>query len=236
MSWAGRLACGAVLFLLLSGCQVTQGPSWQLLERWRATTAAPVPPRLDPAYPFLRLTRDGMQAHLVLGYRTTRSGGGLPVSVLDHWYSADQVLLALQDGRISQLLGTQIEWRAVQQAQRPEWSELAVAPVAQPRTWTRHHDEMPGYRYGLSETIRSQRVDRGMPTSLDQTVLPVPLAALRWVLDEVEATRPDGSRWSYRQWFALGEWQGRWQVLWSLQCTAPHWCLELQPLAQVPAT
>ncbi|MEY4754666.1 MAG: hypothetical protein RJA44_2341, partial [Pseudomonadota bacterium] len=75
----------------------------------------------------------------------------------------------------------------------------------------------------------------GMPAQPDPAILPVASASLRWVRDDVESTRPDGSRWSYQQWFALGEWQGRWQVLWSLQCTAPHWCLELQPLAPRPA-
>lgn len=209
-----RLTVPMVAAVLLSACQVTPGPGWDIIAR---LSGPGVQQPQHPDLEFMRLSRSGSVAYLALGYRE---------GAVEHWYSADRIVLRLDDGRIAQWLGAPVEWRAAALQQRPTWSRLAQA--GEPLTWQRRHDEMPGYRYGVIDEIESHRVHAGPVGVPDLNV--VPGQTLVWVREEVRSTLVDGSAWTHDQWFALAGQADRWQVLWSRQCVAPEWCFEIQPL------
>jgi len=218
-----------VVALLLGGCQVTQGVGWSVVQHWQRTVSAePQEARLDPRFEFLQMKLgDSPAAYLALGKR---------VGASESWYSADPLLVVLEDGRLGPFAGAAVEWRAVRQAGRPDWERLVRRGNTQ--RWQRQRDEMPGYRFGLSDEIETRRIT--------QTELPAELTSvherllashreLRWVSDQVSTTDPEGQRVAWAQWFAVAERAGRWQVVWSRQCLRPDWCLELRPIGSSPA-
>ncbi|PXW93640.1 group 4 capsule polysaccharide lipoprotein GfcB/YjbF [Sphaerotilus hippei] len=245
MSLRARPTCrvllgAAVLALTLTGCQVTPSPTWQTVQsfaRWPGR--ADPPPVLNPDYEYLALTLRASTVYLALGYRSESvvpavAPSGTPV-VLEHWYSARRELLALEDGRLHQVVGAPVEWRAQRVTGRPSWSAL-VEPGAAPVAWTRSRDEMPAYRYGVVDLIRTRRIDPAkdpMPDEVPADLARGVTSEVVWVHDDVRSTRADGQPWRHAQWFALTQAQGRWRVLWSHQCLGPDWCVQLRPVAPV---
>ena len=79
---------------------------------------------------------------------------------------------------------------------------------------------MPGYRYGVKEFVISQRVT---PTAAEKKAAGVDAL---WVEEEIKSKYPDGKDWIYREQFAIRDGQ----VVYSVQCVAPHLCFENKPL------
>lgn len=102
--------------------------------------------RLNPDYRYLRVTLEGRVAFLALG-NVDRNAAG-PIEV---WYSAEKEVLRLQNGRLVGATGLPTEWREVVLPSLPSWSEIAGA--RQPFHWSRLRDVMPGYRYGLRDSL-----------------------------------------------------------------------------------
>lgn len=219
---------------MLSGCEVTPSPAWQTAQAlgwpWQDKAA----PAFDPRFEYLALTRESVSIYMALGYRTAIVDSSLePTQVVhEHWYSSRREVLVLEDGRLHQTLGSALEWRAVRLHGRPRWQELVRD--AQPQSWTRVRDEMPGYRYGVVDLIRTRRVDPGVEAVPEGPLglTPAARAALVWVRDDVRSTLADGNAWHFSQWFALTARAEGWGVVWSRQCLAPQWCFDLQPVAQ----
>ncbi len=214
-----------LLALLLSGCQVTPGVGWGVIQHWQRMGSAPELPeaQLDPRFEFLQMKLgDSPAAYLALGKR---------VGASESWYSADPLLVVLEDGRLGPFAGAAVEWRAVRQAGRPDWERLLRRNSTQ--RWQRQRDEMPGYRFGLTDEIETRRVALA---DLPAELMPVherlqaSHRGLQWVSDLVSTTDAEGRHVDWTQWFAVVERAGRWQVAWSRQCLRPDWCSTFRPI------
>jgi hypothetical protein len=213
------------LAVLATGCQVNQGLGWSVLQQWQhVASAEPQEARLDSRFEFLQMKLgDGPAAYLALGKRV---GSG------ESWYSADPLLVVLDDGRLGTFAGAPLEWRSIRQAGRPDWER--VLRRNGPQRWQRQRDEMPGYRFGLNDEVETRRIG---PDELPPELAPVHerlqashRGELRWVSDQISSTAPEGRRIALTQWFAVVERAGRWQVAWSRQCLRPDWCVEFRPV------
>ena len=106
---------------------------------------------LNPAFRYLRVTIDNRVALLALGNVDEDPGG--PIEV---WYSAAREVLRLQNGRVVGASGLTTEWRNVSLPVIPRWAELARGDA--PYRWERVRDVMPGYRYGVRDSLTLRRV------------------------------------------------------------------------------
>ncbi len=102
--------------------------------------------RLNPNFRYLRVTVGSRVAFLALGNVESHPRG--PVEV---WYSARKEVLRIQNGRLAGVVGLTTEWRAVTLPDLPSWS--AIARSKEPVSWVRVRDVMPGYRFGVRDTL-----------------------------------------------------------------------------------
>lgn len=125
--------------------------------------------RLNPDYRYLRVTVEGRAALMVLGSQERHPDG--PIDV---WYSAQREVLRLQNGRLVGAVGLTEEWRATRLPPLPAWPDLVSRDT--PLTWTRGRDAMPGYRYGLRDTLHLRRIAAPSRSALAG----LPAATLTW--------------------------------------------------------
>lgn len=102
--------------------------------------------RLNPSFRYLRVTLGGRVVFLALG-NLDRD----PLGPIEVWYSAQKEVLRLQNGRLVGATGLTTEWREVVLPELPSWS--AIAGAGQPLHWIRQRDVMPGYRYGMRDSL-----------------------------------------------------------------------------------
>lgn len=173
---------------------------------------------LLPGHEYLSVEVKGRQVILVLGQRkTTPSPQGDVVD--EYWYSASREMMHLRNGRLHVVMGMHTEWRD-NRSTPPTWSALLTTSDA--AQWLRTRDEMPYYRFGIQDHIRTQALAKP-PVALPAG-LPTPGQDIRWTQDQIETTTPKGERWVYTQYFALAANQ----VVYSEQCISPELCLRLQ--------
>jgi hypothetical protein len=115
-------------------------------------------PPLDPKFAYLRVTR-GSHVGLLWRGSTERSPEG-PVEV---YYSSGGEVLRLRDGRLVGALGLFTEWRQVTDS-APAWQDIVAA--AQPVTFVRARDVMPGYRSGVRDELVLRRTVAPMRTAM----------------------------------------------------------------------
>lgn len=222
------------LALTVQGCR-SSNPVYDTL-----THALPWTPQvasLQPGFEYLSVSIDGKTSVMALGQREVRG-----TAVHEHWYTGQGEMLYLVDGRVQQALGFTHELRQ-QTGEPPAWSSFKTAqqqtpptkPVAEPVpvpvlsyepqdfSWKRQLDVMPGYRFGVQETVQTRTVAE--PARLPDGV---PARAL-WVAEEVRGKKANGLPWVYAQRFALVNER----VVYSEQCLAPALCLALRPLGVV---
>ena len=138
--------------------------------------------QLNPNFRYLRATSDGRVILLVLGYVDSHPHG--PIQV---WYSAQREVLRIQNGRIVGAVGLNAEWRDVVLPELPSWSRLAQ--VEGVFRWVRVRDFMPGYRFGVRDTL-ALRVVNAPPRSALQDMDPL---SLTWFEEALEFDTQDGS-------------------------------------------
>jgi hypothetical protein len=186
---------------------------------------------LQPEFEYLWVSVDGKASVMALGAREARG-----TAVHEHWYTSQGEMLHLVNGRVQQALGFTHELRQ-QTGAPPAWDSFAAQRMpmnmkdqvsASPHAtknavWTRQLDVMPGYRYGVQETVVSRTVAE--PTRLPEGVP----AQAHWVADEVLGKKTNGLPWVYAQRFAVANDR----VVYSEQCLAPAVCLKLRPLGVV---
>ena len=124
--------------------------------------------KLNPDFRYLRVTIGGRVVLLALGYLDKHPQGTIEV-----WYSADREVVRLQNGRLVGAAGLTTEWRNVVLPDLPGWSALANGGA--PLRWSRTRDVMPGYRYGLRDSLALQ-------------IIPPPPASALQGLDPKELT------------------------------------------------
>lgn len=217
-----------VLVLLMQGCQSTN----PMLDTFSRVFPAPVQfANLAPGFEYLWVSVDGKASVMALGARETRG-----TAEHEHWYTGQGEMLYLVNGRVHQALGFTQELRQ-QTGAPPAWDSFAAqlmpmnmkdqvsAPphATKDVVWTRQLDVMPGYRFGVQETVVSRTVAE--PARWPEGVP----AHAQWVADEVQGKKTNGLPWVYAQRFALVNNR----VVYSEQCLAPAVCLKLRPLGVV---
>ena len=100
---------------------------------------------LNPKLRYLRVSVSDRVVLMVLGYLEPAAQGPI-----ETWYSSDGEVLRLQNGRVFSTSGMKIDWRSIRYAHMPAWDEMSNRSTA---AFGRVRDEMPGYRFGISETI-----------------------------------------------------------------------------------
>lgn len=102
--------------------------------------------KLNPNLRYLRVTISGRVVLLALGYLDPH-----PYGTIEVWYSAEREVVRLQNGRLVGAVGATTEWRNVVVPELPGWDKLASGGA--PLQWSRARDVMPGYHYGLRDTL-----------------------------------------------------------------------------------
>jgi len=173
----------------------------------------------------LRVSNAGSDSFLVLGDVDQGPAGPLQV-----WYSAGRQVLRLQQGRVAGSAGLTVDWAAVDWQGLPAtWSAAGAVPLQ----YLRVRDVMPGHWAGVRERV-----------TLARTAAPAHLALpgiteaewRRWVWFTEEATPVDAGGRPLRggvrlppALYAVDLGQPGEPVLYSRQCLAPDFCLEIQP-------
>lgn len=168
---------------------------------------------LNPNLRYLRLTVRGRVVLMVLGYVDAA-----PEGAIETWYSNQGEVLRLQNGRILSTAGLETDWRAVRNDALPAWQDMLGRTSAQYR---RERDEMPGYRFGITETVSLYTVR----TPFNARLVGVPAQNLRWYEETV--LEPRNSLPSAR--FALLAREGEARVVYGEQCLSANLCIAWQP-------
>ena len=165
---------------------------------------------LNPQLRYLRVSASGKPVLMVLGYEQATPSG-----LLETWYSNSGEVLQLRDGRLQSTAGLPLDWRAVRYKGLPDWAQLPGLGSAR---FERERDEMPAYRFGLSETVLIKAV--AAPRNARLTGLPAD--ALAWYEETVQ-DRPyalASARYGVRRQDG--------QVVYGEQCLSPDFCIAWQ--------
>lgn len=181
--------------------------------------AASIPATPNPRYTFLRVKATGYPPGLlVLGYIDPHPDG--PVLV---WYSANGQVLRTQNGRIVGSTGTPVEWLGLRMViAPPAWESRPAGDYR----YVRERDVLPGYQFGVHESLLGAPVPVPAAGQLPET-LPMDLAQqYRWYREVV--TDSSVSPVLPPALFAWGQYDGEWKVVYSEQCLSPDLCVVLQ--------
>ena len=167
---------------------------------------------LNPRLRYLRVTVRGRVVLMVLGYVEP-----YPEGEIDTWYSSEGEVIRLQSGRVVGTAGLETDWRAVRNFALPAWKDLAGRPAL---VYRRERDEMPGYRFGIAESVSLYPV----PVPSNAKAVGLPVDGLRWY-EEAVLGQPDGLP-SAR--FAVHAKDGEPRVIYAEQCLSRSLCLAWQ--------
>jgi hypothetical protein len=141
-----RSAVNAVAMVLLSGCTSAGLSTAKILQDAIVGSSVQIPANLSVSpYRYLWAKSNDSKALLVLGAVEPSDSGSIEV-----WFSANQEILRIQTGALGRIVST----RGLQ----TDWvrSSLRVNPNVSGslKVLLRERDVMPGWRYGLTETLR----------------------------------------------------------------------------------
>lgn len=138
--------------LILAACTSGGSAIVQTLQNVWSSAPDVSQGRLNPNFRYLRLVVNGNVVLLALGYTDAH-----PLGPIEVWYSAEKEVLKLQNGRLVGASGTTTEWQSVLLPELPAWTAVAKSKV--PMRWSRTRDVMPGYRFGIKDSLVTQVVD-----------------------------------------------------------------------------
>lgn len=187
-------------------------------DRFGSGSQTTLPAQPNPAYRYLRVEVAGHPpALLVLGYIDAHPQGEIEV-----WYSSQREVIKTQNGRIVGTAGLETDWRAVQfPSAPPPWAEMP----ADGAVYQRLHDEMPGHRYGITDSVEIKSWDGAPPIVLPHSLPAKQALSYRWFRETtLNSTAPPLPP----AWFAWSEHQGQATVVYSEQCLSRTFCLKLQ--------
>ncbi len=154
---------------------------------------------------------------MVQGYTERRADGNIEV-----WYSNGGEVIRLQNGRVVGTAGLATDWLNVNYTSLPSWQSLKQASAI----YHRERDQMPGYRFGIKESVTIYPT----PAPTNSKLVKTSAKHFRWY-EEVSQNSPNNLP-SAR--FALQEIGGVFQVAYAEQCFSDSYCLswQLWPVAQ----
>lgn len=207
--------------VVLAGCATKRSALSETVTAFftqGAAANAAIPAKPDPRFLYLRVEQQGLPpAMLVLGYVDPHPQGDIEV-----WYSAQQEVLKIQNGRIVGSAGLTTDWSRVRfPAAPPAWG----AVPAQGAQYLRIRDEMPGYQFDLVDNLHLTAW-AGLPASKLPASLPADTArSYQWFR---EAAVPAHGPALPPAWYAWGMRGGVATVVYSEQCLSPVLCLKMQ--------
>lgn len=222
-----RFRVWTAIFLVLGAATGCSGTTSAIIETMQAAVrgnAGASNSPLNPNFRYLRVTVDGRSALLVLGYTEPDPQGTVEV-----WYSAEREVIRLQNGRVVGAVGLTTEWRNVTVAAAPSWASMQR--VTGPVRFARSRDTMPGYRYGIKESLSLVAVSPPKRSAL-QNIDP---RALAWFEEIVEPgladsalpRESDGNRLPNAR-YAIAYEDGKPEVVYGEQCLASDLCFAWQ--------
>lgn len=219
--FCNRHCVSAFSLVLLSGCSsgslLSDVAGAVYREQFGAGVDVTQTATLNPAYRYLRVQLvGGSPALFVLGYVDSHPQGDIEV-----WYSSISEVIKTQNGRIVAVSGLDVDWRTVRfESVPPNWDSLTQASY----TITRVRDEMPGYRYDVTDQLILTRV-AGVPSIVLPSSLPLEVAkSYEWVRESPSGAQPGLPD----SWYALEKVDGKYRVAYSYQCLSKRLCLNLQ--------
>lgn len=165
---------------------------------------------LNPQLRYLRVTGQGRPVLMVLGYVQPSAQG-----TVETWYSSDGEVLQLMEGRVVSTAGLLMDWSAVRYTELPSWAQIGERGSVRFR---RERDEMPGYRFGLADTLSLQEV---APPS-NARLVGLSTSALRWFEETVIGASHPSARYGLR---IVG---GQAEVVYGEQCLTTRFCMAWQ--------
>lgn len=219
MSW--RTASAILASALTCGCASKPSALTESMVAMYSTAFSGnkvmVPSARNPAYRYLFVEVLGspISATLVLGY--LESG---PLGTLETWYSANNEVIKIRDGRIVATTGLQADWSAVTWTQAPpDWAKVDERV----QYYERVRDAMPGYRFGIREqmAVKSTGIPQNLPISVSR-----PTAGTWLWFKETQASTSDVA--VPDSIFAFGKIEGTAAIVYSEQCLSSTFCLRLQ--------
>ena len=167
---------------------------------------------LNPNLRYLRVTVRGRVVLMVLGYVEPH-----PEGAIDTWYSSEGEVIRLQNGRVVGTAGLETNWRAVRNSSLPAWKDMLGRSAV---TYKRERDQMPGYRFGIAETVSLYPV----PVQTNAKHKGLSVQGLRWY-EEAVLGKPGGPP-SAR--YALLAKNGDPRVVYGEQCLVTDLCIAWQ--------
>lgn len=174
--------------------------------------------QLKPNLRYLRVTVRGRVALMVLGYVEL-----YPEGAIDTWYSSEGEVIRLQNGRVVATAGLETNWRTVKNFSLPSWKDMLDRQAV---VYPRERDEMPGYRFGIADSVALYPVRAPSNAKL----VGLPAQGLQWYEEAVRG-QPDGLP-SAR--FALQVKDGEPRVIYGEQCLSQKLCLSWQTWPVTP--
>lgn len=217
MNWFSFKLLGLLISLLaLTGC--IQTPVTQTLaEAFGKGSGSNVDAiKLNPNLKYLRVTVRDRAVLMVLGYLENT-----PQGKLETWYSSEGEVLKLTNGRVLSTNGLELDWRDVSYTKLPEWSELNfLKSNTTPIEFKRTRDQMPAYKFGISETVQIYSVNAPSNSNL----VGLPANQLKWVEEIVKGT----SHGLPSARYGLGAKDGQTYVVYGEQCFSSDLCFSWQ--------
>lgn len=221
--WGGkraavRLAACVPIVLLgsLAGCSIGQtdpvSNNLRVVSLWSAADQV----SLRPDYEYLRFHLSLQTPLLVRGYVHASANG----TTTETWYSAGAEVLRMQDGRIVATAGLRTDWSEVRYNNLPTWQ----AALTRPQTYTRQRDQMPGYHYGIQETLKLQAIAAVTSSEL-KGINP---ASLQWFEETVVSGNNPALPSLPPTQYAVQTQNGKATVVYAQQCLAPDLCFSWQ--------
>ena len=172
--------------------------------------------KLNPNLKYLRVTVRDRTVLMVLGYLDKTPQGNI-----ETWYSSEGEVLRLMNGRVLSTNGLEIDWRNVKYASLPAWSELdRLRSNTYSLQFTRTLDQMPAYKFGISEVVNLYSV--GTPSNTNLVGLPA--SQLKWFEEKVLGT----SHGLPSARYGLGAKDGQPVVVYGEQCFSSELCFSWQ--------
>jgi hypothetical protein len=202
---------------LLGGCTTAGNAIVDSLRFAVASVREAPAPRLNPDFQYLRLAIDGRVAYPARG--SVDDGPAGPTEV---WYTTSREVVRLANGRVIGATGATTEWRGVEIPSLPSWSSLAKTGDFQ---WTRVRDLMPGYRFGIRDSLRL----RVIPPPAKSALRVVPASSLTWFeesMDQAAGQRTDSHLPPAR--YAVDLQGGNERVIYGEQCLDTDFCFSWQ--------
>ena len=219
----GRLTCLLAFLFGLSGCASGTSSAVSIFSSALGEKLGVFPKQTfdvatNPAYRYLRVQAgERAPAFLALGYVDAHPQGDIEV-----WYSSQKEVIKTQNGRIVGTAGLEVDWHGVRYPSTPPtWTEILSAQ----RAYQRERDEMPGYRYSITDQVESAVWSGVLPILWPDSLPRKPAEAYTWFR---EVSKPITGGALPPAWFAWGVYRGKASVVYSEQCLSPSFCLKLQ--------